>query len=225
MESMNVPELFETQIADGFHDAMDDLPENYGGCVDTQVNEICHTSYDGFIPFTNGGFDLTVPTDLRSMWGSGSGPSNEAIDKELQRVIETSQQDALEQFVQDKREELSKFFTDAQLDDPKYDDINYHDLYEMDQGQLAEDLSQDYEDLYLSEGGVFFYQMRAMYFAADNCRNESGKDEILFLAGVNMDFEYGRDSGLEVTYEKNIPVGELTIDSVETIIKDMVASI
>ena len=224
MYKMNVPVTLSSHIEEKLQDAMDDLPENYGGCIDTCVQEICHTSYDGFIPFTNGGFDLTVPTDLRSMFGSGSGPANEKVSKYLDSVIESSQQDALEEFVRENKSVFEELFPDADLDNPTYDLINYHDLYDMDQGNLAEQLSE-FEDQYMTEGGTFFYQLRAMYYSADNIRNESGDDEILFLAGTNLDFEYGRDSGLEVTYENCVPVSLLTVEEIDTIISEMVDSI
>jgi len=224
MEAMNVPEAIAARIEEQFQNAMSDLPENYGGDIETSVSDICHESYDGFIPFTNGGFDLTVPTDLRSAWGSGSYPANKEMREYLEGVIESSQQDALESFVQENKTVLEELFPDANLDNPTYDLINYHDLYNMDRGDLAERLSE-IEDEWLSEGSVFFYQLRAMYYSADNARNESGEDEILFLAGTNTDFEYGRDSGLEVTYENCVPVSLLTIEMVDSIITEMVDSI
>lgn len=224
MEKMYVPESLEHHIVEKLQDAMDDLPENYGGCIDTCVEKICHTSYDGFIPFTNGGFDLTVPTDLRTMYGSGYGPSNEKIDEYLQGVIESSQQDALESFVQENKPLFEELMPEVDVDNPTYDMVNYHLLYDKGYGDLAEKLSE-YEDSYMSEGGTFFYQLRAMYYSADNPRNESGEDEILFLAGVNTDFEYGRDKGLEVTYEECVPVSLLSKAQVDTIIIQMVESI
>jgi len=89
---------------------------------------------------------------------------------------------------------------------------------------LAEQLSE-YETQYLTEGGAFWYQFRAMYYSADNYRNVSGKDEILFMAGVNLDFEYGRDKGLEITFEENVPVELLTKEKIDSIIDAMVDSI
>lgn len=224
MEKMYVPTELETRIGEKLLEAMDDLPENYGACVDTQVNDICHTSYDGFLPYTNGGFDLTVPTDLMSTWGSGSGPGNKKVSEYLDSVIETSQQDALESFVQENKSVFEAMFPDADLDEPTYDLINYHKLYDMGHGDLAERLSE-IEQEWLTEGGTFFYQLRAMYYSADNIRNESGEDEILFLAGTNLDFEYGRDKGLEVTYENCVPVSLLTGEEVDTIISEMIDSI
>ena len=38
-------------------------------------------------------------------------------------------------------------------------------------------------------------------------------------------FEYGRDNGLEVTYENNVPVEGLTTEQIDTIIDEMVESI
>ena len=224
MEKMNVPVTLSSYIQEKLQDAMDDLPENYGGCIDTCVNEIEHKSRDGFIPFTNGGFDLMVPTDLMTMWGSGSGPSNEKINDYLQGVIESSQQDALESFVEENKSIFEELFPDVDMDNPTDDPINYHILYDMGQGDLAEKLSE-HEHMYMTEGSTFFYQLRAMYYSADNSRNESGDDEILFMAGVNLDFEYGRDKGLEVTYENCVPVELLTNEEVDVIISEMVESI
>ena len=224
MEKMYVPESLEHHIVEKLQEAMDDLPENYGGCVDTMVQPIEHKSYDGFIPFTNGGFELTVPTDLMSMYGSGSGPSNKKIDEYLQGVIESSQQDALESFVQENKPVFEELFPDADLENPTYYLINYHKLYDMDQGALAEQLSE-YEHSYMTEGSTFFYQLRAQYYSADNIRNESGDDEIVFIAGVNTDFEYGRDKGLEVTFEECVPVSLLSKAQVDVIIAEMLDSI
>jgi hypothetical protein len=226
MYKMNVPVTLSSHIETALQELVDDnrVPENYGGCVDTQLQEICHTSYDGFIPFTNGGFDLTLPTDLHYVYGSGNGPANKKVSDEIDKVIEQSLQDALEAFCEKNSEKLGFYFLIDQIKNPNADVINYHSLYDMEQGKLAEELSE-YETEYMSEGSTFFYQFRVMYFAADNARNESGDDEILFLAGTNLDFEYGRDSGLEVTYENCVPVELLTTEQIDTIINEMVDSI
>jgi len=224
MQLMNVPVTLSSHIETKFQDAMDDLPENYGGCIDTQVQPINHKGYDGFIPFTNGGFDLTVPTDLHTGFSSGNMSANEKVSNQLDKVIEQSLQDALEAFCEKNSESLGFYYLIEQIKNPNPNVINYHSLYDMDLGELAEELSETESD-YLTEGGTFFYQLRAMYYSADNGRNESGGDEILFLAGTNLDFEYGRDKGLEVSYERCVPVKGLTTEQIDTIINDMVESI
>lgn len=40
----------------------------------------------------------------------------------------------------------------------------------------------------------WFVYVRALFFTADNGRNETGEDEFLFCFGVNDDINYGRDS-------------------------------
>lgn len=52
----------------------------------------------------------------------------------------------------------------------------------------------EFEHEWLSEGGTYFYKVRAIYFDAGSSRNESGEPEVFFMVGVNTDFEYGRDS-------------------------------
>jgi hypothetical protein len=226
MEKMYVPESLERHIVEKLQELTDDnrLPENYAGMFDTQVDTVEHMSRDGFIPFTNGGFDIMLPTELAHVWGSGNGPSNEAISKQLDEIIESSQQLALESFVYENKSVFEEIFPDADLNNPTFDLINYHDLYDMGHGALAEKLSE-YEYDYLSEGGTLWYQFRVLYYSADNSRNESGDDEILFMAGVNLDLEYGRDSGLEITYEECVPVELLTTEEVDAIINNMVESI
>lgn len=226
MQQLNVPITLSSHIKDALQKLVDDnrVPENYGGCVDTQVSEIEHKSYDGFIPFTNGGFQLTLPTDLRSAFGSGSMPSNKNVSGELERVIEAVLKDSLKEFCLKNAAKLSELFTDEEIMEASDDVINYHVLYELDKGELAEELSE-YESEYMTEGGTFFYQFRVMYYADDNARNESGVDELLFMAGTNLDFEYGRDKGLEISYELCVPLKGLTNEMVDTIINDMVKSI
>lgn len=226
MYKMNVPVTLSSHIESTLNELVNDsrVPENYGGCVDTNTTEICHTSYDGFIPFTNGGFDLTLPTDLHYVYGSGNGPANKKVSDKIDKVIEQSLQDALQSFCEKNSEKLGFYFLTDQIEKPNADIINYHSLHDMEQGDLAEELSE-HETEFLSEGGTFFYQFRVIYYSADNARNESGEDEILFIAGTNLDFEYGRDQSLEVSYEKCVPLKGLTTEHVDTIINEMVNSI
>lgn len=226
MDKLNIPDTLESHIESALQDLVDDrrIPENYGGCVDTEVQSVCHKSYDGFMPFTNGGFDLMLPTDLRSAWGSGDYPSNAKVRDEIDRVEDYCFKDSLSEFVRNNTEKLKALFPNVDVEDMDHEVVNYHILYEMDQGKLAEELSE-FESEWMTEGGTFWYQFRVLYFAADNFRNESGEDELLFMAGTNLDFEYGRDSGLEISYEKNVPLKGLTTAMVDAIISDMADSI
>ena len=87
---------------------------------------------------------------------------------------------------------------------------------------MAESLSET-ETAWLE--GILFVEHRAQFYAADNHRNETGSDEICFISGVNLDYDYGRDKGLETTFELTVPVKDLSISVFETILKSMRESI
>ncbi len=218
MDKLILQNNLETYLHDALVELTDDVELKYE--MEGNLTEINHEGYDGFIPFTNGGYDLTVPMILNYVVGSGKYPGNDDIKKKIDDVVEYSTQLALESFCEQHIEQLSKLFTVEQLEKPDFDIINYHHLYDIDQGQLAETLSE-YESESLMEGSTFFLQYRVLYFTADNSRNVSGEDELYFLSGVNLDFEYGRDKGLETVYERNVKVSELTPELIDGIIKDM----
>ncbi len=222
MEKLILSVALNAHLQEAFSTLVDDVESEYE--VEGTVTEVPYESYDGFWAYTNGGLDLTVPTNLDYVYGSGRYPGNDKIGNELDKVLEYSHQTALECFVQENKTVLEQLFPDADLDNPTQDIINYHDLYNMDQGELAETLSQaESESMY--EGGTFFLQYRVFYFKGDNSRNESGEDELYFFAGVNLDFEYGRDNGLESTYEKTVKVSDLTPELIDTIVSDMAKSV
>jgi hypothetical protein len=89
-------------------------------------------------------------------------------------------------------------------------------------GDLAETLS-DLERDWLS--AALFVEVRVQYYKDDNTCNKTGEDEITFIAGVNTDFEYGRDKGLIETYEETFQVDDLTPAKVKDIFKTMYESI
>ena len=226
MEAFQISKNLSEHIADGFQSILDEdkAPDNFAACVDAQVQDVCHKGYDGFIPFTNGGLDLMMLTDLQAYYGSGTQIKDVAIKNELDEMVDNSLKDVLSTFVIDNKEKLSSLFTPEQLESPDEEFINYHTLYDKNEGQLAEDLSMAESD-YLAEGGSFWYQFRVLYFSKDNSRSESGENELLFMAGVNTDLGYGRDKGLEITYEKCVPLKGLNKIKINKLLREMVGSI
>lgn len=222
MEKMQLPENIENHIREKLQELADDnhIPENFGYALEPEVEEIPHQSYDGFIPFTNGGYRMMLMSDLATVNGTGYGPSNEHVRDSIEETIADSLQDAVNSFVEDNREALLEHFSGEEIEN---NDVNYHSLYDKGLGEMAEDLSE-LEQEWLNEGGQFWYQFQAMFYSADNARNESGEDEALFLAGVNLDC-YGRPKGLELTYQNNVKVSNLTIEAIDAIISEMVESI
>lgn len=128
-------------------------------CIEAMENEPEELEYlnrDGFIPHTHnhGGFDKWAWTDLMAFHGGGYSAGSE-MDERINQCLA----DALEQFKSDKAEELK---------DIPEDKINYHDLYDMDRSDLAEELSE-YEFSHLGfECSSVGLQVRVMYEGIEN---------------------------------------------------------
>ena len=189
--------------------------------ISGNLTEICHESYEGFSPYTNGGVDFTAAISLDYLAGTGKDFVNAKVSKELEKTMDYCYTGAREQFIEENREDLLEYFTTKQLD-ANSDKVNYHTLYEKFAGCLAESLSemeQSWQD------SVLFIQHRAMFYSADNIRNDTGEDEIAFRSGVNLDYDYGRDKGIVYTFEETVKVGDLTPNKLKEILNNMLQSI
>ncbi len=221
---MQIPTPTKTALLECFESITEKLEMDFESGYETEVTEVAHESCEGFIPFTNGGYDLTIPVTLMDLSSKGALPVNADISKQIEDVIEYSYKMALEGFVEDNAEIVKKLFPNMDTKKPDADIINYHTLYEMDQGELAEELSE-FEYSYLTEGSTLFIQVKAFFFDKENSRNITGNDEIYFHAGYNLDFDYGRDRGLELSYERTIKAYELTPQRIVELFKNIYESI
>ena len=88
-----------------------------------------------------------------------------------------------------------------------------------------EDFQTEWEQS--DEGSEWFVYVRAILFGTDNSRNETGEDEVCFIAMVNDDFGYGRDSigyapgGSHDFYERTVKLSEVTADLLSEIQGEM----
>jgi len=257
----NLPEKYPEISAAIELSLYEDFAENLDefGCFEPEsVESICSQSYDGFMPYTNGGYRAMVMQTL-DMYYSAYGREAEII----QPYIDSSENDAAAEFVNARGQDaepdtlgqvLAEAYEAADL--PKYGgdgsanfvynwfndrEQEYIDLaalypdgdllgdkpaqfYNSPAGILQEEF-HEFSTEYMQEGGEYWLVANANYFAADNHRNETGQDEVFFFAGVNTDFTYGRDKGLESTWEKTYKLKYLTPDRVRVIIQAMQASI
>lgn len=219
MIEMRIENWLDINIGDMFGEITETTDTEFE--VEGNITAIEHESYDGFIPFTNGGIQFTAPINLDYLTGSGKGFVNKEVTKTIDNTVDYCYTGAREQFIADNREELNKTFCAGYLDGNS-DRVNYHVLYDMKRGNLAEILSET-ESAWLE--CILFVEHRAQFYSADNSRNETGEDEICFLSGVNTDYDYGRDKGLEITFEETVKVGDLTPNRLKEITKNMLASI
>ncbi len=219
MEQMQVPNYISEAIGEMFELIEEKTDSEFEVTGNTQ--EIAHEAYSGFMPFTNGGVQFTAPIFLNDLTSSGKGFMNSDVNASIEKTVDYCYTSARESFIVDNRKALEEHFSKEQLDSNS-DEINYHTLYELKQGTLAEELS-DMETGWLE--GILFVEHRVQFYSADNHRNDTGEDEICFLSGVNLDYDYGRDKGLEYTFEQTIKVGDLTPNVIKDITKQMLQSI
>lgn len=71
---------------------------------------------------------------------------------------------------------------------------------------------------------VYFVDVHAIYFNADNRSNRSGKPEVYFVASVNFD-EYGRDKHSITLWDKGITVDDLSPEMIPAIVDEAMDAI
>jgi hypothetical protein len=179
---------------------------------DAKVKRVENVGYDGFIPFTEGGIDMIASQCLSYDHDTGAAP------KLIQPIIDSCLKDAQEEW--DRRHPECTYeviFGDEGCGDPDQLMLPAHpprpEPYESQREEYY-----DFERTWLTEGSTYFWKARVLFYAADNYRNDTGEDEVLFCVGINDDLEYGRDSiswlpngpKTHWLWEKTIPVRRLT---------------
>ena len=244
------PTLAEACRVALFENFAEDLDE-FGIFEPDRVNPISSEAYSGFIPFTNGGYDAMVMQFLNYHYNT-TGREADIIAPYVESSENDAAAEFVRHRGEDTDgpgPELAKAYRDAELPEyggkgssnfvwnwfnereEQYSDDTQADcvgdkpaFWSTPVGILREEFSQ-YSDEWLSEGGGYWLQARCVFFAADNSRNETGSDEIFFYAGVNTDFTYGRDKGLECTFERTYKVSRLTPARIRVIVKAMQSSL
>jgi len=219
MQQMQLPEYIDIELGNTFDTLESAIESEFE--VPSNIDEIEYKSRDGFIPFTNGGVFLMASINLDYLTGSGKGFINKEVTETIDKTVDYCYTNAREQFIAENRDALNKLFTFEELD-ANTDEVNYHKLYDLNNGALAESLSE-MESSWLD--CTLFIEHRVQFYSADNHRNETGADEICFLSGVNTDYDYGRDKGLTITFEQTVKLGDLTPNIIKDITKKMLASI
>lgn len=147
-------------------------------------------------PTRTNGYTLSFMSDLSLAWSSGSH------SKVVAPLIKSSLEDGLQWF---------------KSENPTFDETNENDhLW---------DAYSEHENEWMSEGSEFWYQLRVIFFSANNCRNLTGEDEIYIVSGTNTDFGYGRDAGLQIAYEKTLKIVGLTCKRLQETIQNAINAI
>jgi hypothetical protein len=171
-------------------EAMDDMNTSYESASDYKGEEVEHEYRDGFIPYTDGGYEAVWFETLGSLYGSGTNLPTKPLDDEKDRQIEYNQKVALEQFIENNQELVEQIGEDK---------IDYHSLYELGYGEEAEELSES-EMSYMYEDTIMM-RILANYYAPENSRAEDGKHSIRLFGDVNLESPYHRAGNLDDSHE------------------------
>ena len=228
------------ELTDALREACGEFAEHvdeYGCYADNAISEVSAASYDGFIAHTNGGFSVTVPCTLRDVDVRGMTDFEESI---LRQYVDSSYKDAAEEYIRQSDDEELREAWDECLDPiDAYEWLTgrwgdeEHEREERERMQPTlpgidapsprHDLELLREELYemtdhwLTEGAEFFYELRVLFYEQGHRRNSTGEDEIYIFAGINTDFTYGREKGLETAIERDYKLSRLTPNRVRVI--------
>ena len=184
------PLTLASPLAERFVQGVCDEVSRFDDCYgDSRVEPIETEAYDGFIPYTDGGYDGCVYAQMSYAYGSGSAPAT--VQADIDRCLKDVESEFAEKHG----------ITVEQMDEEQAQAVelwNQPALPGIDKGDypqhpLREEL-YEMQDSYLSEGGTYFYKCRVMFYEPSNYRNDSGDWEVRMFAYLNTDYEYGRDS-------------------------------
>lgn len=164
-------------------DVLDEV-EGFEDVYSVRLDEVENRSRDGFIAFTDGGFD-GVGSALMS-YAHGAGVTPQAIQPYLDSALK------------EVAEEWDKEHPDHPVSWLWQDEEPQPTLPGIPPGiSLREKLKEEFweaEDAALREGSTYFYKVRVLFYDRSNSSDQTGEPEAFFMVGINTDFEYGRDS-------------------------------
>lgn len=188
-----------------------ELVENFDDVYGARLDPVEAHSRDGFFAYTAGGYDGWGYANMAHAYGSGATPSA------VQLYLDSRLKDCDAEWDSNNPEHTLAWIHEendaAQLEmlGPSSEREHWREKY------------WEFEDEWLSEGGIYFYKIRAIYHDSSTVtRSLSGEPEILFCVGINTDFEYGRDSipwlkfyggktqQTEWPWERTVKVADLT---------------
>ena len=142
-----------------------------------KLEEVEHHSYDGFIPFTDGGFRVRKFITLDTF--NSVDFNIPVIDNIIQGFIDSNREYAMKRFIQDH---------------PEYEgtEFNYNSLYDEGNGKLAEELSNiedssNGDDTIMIEFAVYYYGKGNTHSPIRN-----GKESLNVFAVINYETPYHR---------------------------------
>lgn len=191
-------------VADGF-EKLESAYELFGG--ESEPQSIEHKSRDGFISSNDGGYQQSMFTTVGNLLGSGLVTSlPEKAEKAVNKAYETGCKFALKEF----KEKYAK-----EIKDIPEDKLNFHDLYELEKADLAEELSDLEDEQNRDDGSTVMFQLLVMF-------HNKGKDNLSFtIQGVvNWEAPYHRSQDkFEDYYQTTVDFEEKDVPKIAAEVK------
>jgi len=203
-------ELFDSYIADGdedmyakggelmsresiveiLKDRLEPVADEIESDFETYNNngeEVEYQSRDGFIPFTDGGYEYDLFTTMSMLISSGKSLPTQALDDELERQdnysYELAQEDIFNTYSDDE-DFIERF--------PSKEDIDYSDLYDYD-----DIIAEEFDSYRFDSDDSVLFGVSAYYYKPDNYRGVEGSHSIRLTGYVNLESPYHRRGRLE----------------------------
>lgn len=196
MENIEYDDVLEV-LKEKLEGAIDDLPMDFENSDSFTGEEVEKESRDGFIAYTDGGYEVNWFEYITMFNGSGKSLPTKPLDDEMQRQIDYNYQYAKERFIEEYPEIVEELGED---------NIDYSSLYDADYGDEAEQLSEWEMD---SEDDSILCEIGAYYYDTDNSRGIDEKHTIRLFGYVNLESPYHRRGNLDDSYDIDI-----TFDSI-----------
>lgn len=190
-------------------DSIDEMPMDYENASDFTGIEVEHESRDGFIPYTDGGYQAVWFEYLDGMWSAGKSLPTKPLNDEMNRQIDYNLDTAKESFVDEYPEIVEEL---------GIENIDYNSLYEAGYGEEAETLSS--AEMEMMGEDTIMMQVSAFYYTPENSRAVDGKHTIRLFGDVNLESPYHRAGNLDDSYEF-----EFTFDSIDVLETEMAIGI
>jgi hypothetical protein len=196
IEDLDYQDIYNV-LKEKIDESMDDLPVDYENSSSYNGEEVEYRSRDGFMAFTNGGYEASWMEYISNFNGAGKSLPTKQLDEEMQRQVDYNYNWAKEKFIEEYPEIVEELGEE---------NIDYNSLYDADYGDEAEQLSEwemDFED------DSILCEIGAYYYNPDNYRGIDGEHTVRLFARVNLESPYHRQGNLEDTYDIDI-----TFDSI-----------
>jgi hypothetical protein len=187
-------------LKENIDESVENLDRRYENSYEFTGEEIEHKFRDGFIPYTNGGYEIGWFEHIAMMNSAGYNLPTEKLNAEMQRHIDYSYELAKDSFKESYPEIV---------DEVGEENIDYNSLYDAGFTDEAEQLSEwESENMYDEDS--IHCSISAYYYEPSNDRGQDGKHTIALQGVINLEAPYHRKG-------KNDDFTEIifTFDSIE----------